>query len=331
MKRSITRPLVATILFAASLTRVESAHPPFIDWKNLHNPVLSYPNWSIKDVAMAHKDQVFYVFFSAFYEDGGQIRSHVVEVSTRDFRTFSSPIFNFDGEDEGWIGMCSPDVQRMGSQYVVTFNSWGDKPGKLDALFYITSSDLVHWSKRQPLAADLTASRRVIDAALAYARDGYYLIFKEGLKGMKPRLAFGKSLDGRFEFVESGYPNLLMEDGKENGLIHENYEFLNIDGKWRLLTTDYNPPHAYLYTREDDSKWLNWTRGYRLDIPQERFNTDNLDNAGALYDWRGADGYFYFIYAGRDERTTYLKRGWNRLALARSKDLVHWAVAGDMQ
>lgn len=318
------------LLFQLTPAGAQPRNHPFIDWGNLHNPILSYPNWSVKDVAMAYKDSVFYVFFSAFYMDHGQIRSHVVEVSTRDFRTFSEPIFNFDGEEEGWIGMCSPDVQFMDNEYVMTFNSWGDKPDKPDALFYMTSSDLAHWSSRKPLAAALTTNRRVIDAALARAEDGYYLIFKEGLKNQKPRMAFGKSLDGVFEFVQSGYPNLLMKDGKDNGLTHENYEFIQIDGKWRLLATDYNPPHPYLYA-QDNSNWLNWTAGYQLNIPTEKFNTNNVDNAGALYDWRSHDGYFYFIYAGRDENETYLKRGWNRLALARSKDLIHWSVAGQMQ
>ena len=95
---------------------------PFIDWQSLGNPVLSYPNWSIKDAAMAYRDGTFYVFFSAFYPERGQVRSHVVEVSTRDFKHFSEPIFNFDGEEEGWIGMCSPDVQRLGGKFVMTFN-----------------------------------------------------------------------------------------------------------------------------------------------------------------------------------------------------------------
>jgi hypothetical protein len=102
----------------------------FIDWNDLKNPVLSYPNWSVKDSAMAYRNGTFYVFFSAFYPDRGQVRSHVVEVSTPDFKHYSEPIFNFDGEEDGWIGMCSPDIQRLNGTYVMTFNSWGDKPGK---------------------------------------------------------------------------------------------------------------------------------------------------------------------------------------------------------
>jgi hypothetical protein len=103
-----------------------------------------------------------------------------------------------------------------------------------------------------------------------------------------------------------------------------------VDRKWRLLTTDYNPPSARLYTLENKRDWLKWGQGYELEIPVESFNTDNVANAAALYDCRKHDGYFYLIYAGRTEHKTYLHRGWNRLGLARSKDLIHWQPAGAM-
>jgi hypothetical protein len=149
------------------------------------------------------------------------VRSHVVEVSTPDFKHYSEPIFNFDGEEDGWLGMCSPDVQRLNGKYVMTFNSWGDKPGKPNQLFYRASDDLVHWTPRRTLGLNLTqaGNQRVIDAALA--------------------------------------------------------------------------------------------------------------PAAAVYDWRKYDGYYYVIYAGRNEGQTYAKRGWNQIALARSKDLIHWSVPGE--
>lgn len=303
---------------------------PLLDWKNLSNPVLSYPDWSIKDSAMAYRNHVFYVFFSAFYPKEGNTISHVVEVSTPNFKHFSAPILNFDGEEEGWIGMCSPDVQLLHGQYVMTLNSWGDKPGKPNELFYMTSPDLVHWSKRQTLALNLTGANRVIDAALAAADGGYYQIWKEGLPHgkMRPRLAFAKSLQGPFHYVGDGYPALLMANGKDDGLTHENYEFIQGDGKWYLLTTDYTPEGLYLYTLEPGSRWLKWTQGYQLDTPQEKFNTNNRDNAAAIYSARQYDGYYHLIYAGRTEGETFARRGWNRLGLARSKDLVHWSAAG---
>jgi hypothetical protein len=336
---------VAVFLSVSSSALLRAQQKPFMDWANIRNPVLSYPNWSVKDTAMTCRDGTFYVFFSAFYPERGQVRSHVVEVSTRDFKHFSDPIFNFDGEEDGWIGMCSPDVQRLYGRYVMTFNSWGDKPGKPNQLFYEISSDLVHWSTRKPLALNLTqeGEQRVIDAALAQADGGYYLVYKEQTPGIhtRPRIAFSSSLDGPFQYRGDGIAALLMKDGKDNGFSHENYEFLHTNGQWFLLTTDYlhnskNPQRydvqaPYLYALEPGSHWLNWAQGYTFDLPGEEFNRESIANAAALYDWRKSDGYYYLIYAGRNDGETYARRGWNQIGLARSKDLVHWSIPGQDQ
>jgi hypothetical protein len=239
--------------------------------------------------------------------------------------------------------MCSPDVQRLNGKYVMTFNSWGDKPGKPNQLFYITSDDLVHWTPRKTLGLNLTqaGNQRVIDAALAQADGGYYLVYKEQTPGIhsRPRMAFSTSLDGPFHYVGDGIVALLMKDGKDNGFFHENYEFLQANGQWYMLATDYlhnslnhdkyDVQAPYLYALEPGSHWLKWTGGYTLDLPQEKFNTESIANAAALYDWRKYDGYYYIIYAGRNDGQAYAKRGWNRIALARSKDLIHWSVPGE--
>ncbi len=333
----------ALIVIAATSMNLPAQKKPFIDWANLKNPVLSYPDWSVKDAAMAYRAGTFYVFFSAFYPDHGQVRSHVVEVSTKDFRHYSEPIFNFDGEEDGWIGMCSPDVQRLYGHYLMTFNSWGDKPGTPGQLFYMTSDDLVHWSPRKTLGQNLTqvGNQRPIDATLAEADGGYYLVYKEQTRGIhsRPRIAFSTSLDAPFHYAGDGIVALLMKDGKDNGFFHENFEFFHTNGQWYLLTTDYfhnqqNPikydvQAPYLYALERGSHWLTWNRGYTFDLPQEKFNTDSIANAAALYDWRKHDGYYYLIYAGRNEGQTYARRGWNQIGLARSKDLVHWSVPGN--
>lgn len=336
--------LVLALMLAVSFGRPAMAEKkPLIDWNGLKNPVLSYPNWSVKDTAMAYRNGTFYVFFSAFYAERGQVRSHVVEVSTADFKHYSEPIFNFDGEDDGWIGMCSPDVQQLYGKYVMTFNSWGDKPGKPNQLFYMTSDDLVHWTPRKALGLNLTqiGDQRVIDAALAQADGGYYLVYKEQTPGIhsRPRMAFSTSLDRPFHYVGDGIVDLLMKDGKDNGFFHENYEFLHTNGQWYMLTTDYlhnrqfhdkyDVQAPYLYALERGSHWLKWTRGYTFDLPQEKFNAESIANAAALYDWRKYDGYYYLIYAGRSEGQAYAKRGWNQIALARSKDLIHWSVPGE--
>ena len=327
--------------------RLNSQQLPFAAWSSLRNPVLSYRNWSVKDAAMAYRKGTVYVFFSAFYPDRGRVRSHVVEVSTSDFKDYSVPILMVDGADEGWSGMCSPDVQRIGGRYVMTFNSWGDKPGKPNELFYMTSADLNHWSRRKTLALNLTGTNRVIDPSIAGADGGYYLIWKEGPpRGqMRTRMAFAKTLEGPFHYVGDGYPALLLQGGKEDGLVHENYEFVHSGSHFYLLTTDYaqgSRTHSAaeselrwkaqgprLYQLKPASHWLIWFQGYRLQVPQETFNTVNRDNAAALYDWKQYDGYYYLIYAGVNERSSYARRGWNRLGLARSKDLVHWNIPGE--
>lgn len=325
MKRWFALAALTALSISAS-----GARKPFIQWNQLRNPVLLYPHWSIKDFAMAHRDGMFYVFFSAFYKDHGRVRSHVVEVSTRDFKRFSKPILDFDGESAGWIGMCSPDVQRLGQLWELSFNSWGDEPHRPDALFYMTSRDLVHWSKRFPLAPNLTA-RGAIDLSVTRANRGYFAVWKSGRKPqeMRVRMACAKALAGPWRFIGSGYATLNMADGKENGLIHENFEFIRINGALHLLSSDYpHGHHEYLYTLLDPAHPLKWGKGFELKIPAQSWNRMVPCDAAALYDWRHEDGYFYLIYAGRNEQTSYLHRGWNRMALARSKDLKHWVPAG---
>jgi len=322
-------------LFSVIVLSAAAAKPATIPWNQLRNSVLSYPNWSIKDPAVALQAGEFYVFFSAFYKDHGQIRSHVVEVSTRDFRTFSPPLMNFDGEESGWLGMCTPDVQRVGDVWVLAFNSWGDDPQRPDQLFYVTSRDLVHWSSRLPLAANLTAGQSVIGPSVTCDDHGCYGAWREGLEDypdkIRIRIAAAAKLNGPWHYVGSGYGSLKMANGRDNGLIHENYQFLRIDGVLHMLSDDYrdNLEGQYLYALLDPSHPLDWGKGFELKVPLQSFNRGIRCQAAALYDWRAQDGYFYLIYAGANEQTSYLGRGWNRLALARSRDLIHWFQAGE--
>lgn len=325
--------LAAWLFISLTVSLGMNAHAA-LNWTSLHNPVLSYPHWSIKDPAMAFQQGTFYVFFSAFYQDHGQIRSHVVEVSTPNFITYSPPLLNFDGGEAGWKGMCSPDVQKLGDVWELSFNSWGDDPKRPDQLFYMTSPDLVHWSSRRPLAENLTAGQSVIDLSVTSTGQRYYAVWRQGLEDyprtIRLRLASAKSLSGPWQFMGSGYATLNMPSGKENGLIHENYEFVWIDGVLHMLSDDYlgNNEGEYLYTFVNPAQPLTWGKGFELKVPGQSFNRLVRCFAAALYDWRKQDGYFYLLYAGCDEQTTYLGRGWNRLALARSQDLVHWFPAG---
>lgn len=329
----MTRFDIAMLVFSSIGLSVPVDARAFLNWSSLHNPVLSYPNWSIKDPAMAFQDGKFYVFFSAFYEDHGQIRSHVVEVSTSDFRTYSHPILNFDGEEAGWKGMCSPDVQKLGNVWELSFNSWGDDPARPNQLFTMTSADLFHWSARQPLAANLTAGQSVIDLSIASAGGSYYAVWRQGLEDypqdIRLRIATAKTLTGPWRFVGPGIATLNMASDHDNGFIHENYQFTWIDDVLHLLSDDYrdNVEGEYLYTLSQRDQPVSWGEGFELKIPGQSFNSLVRCFAASLYDWRKLDGYFYLIYAGCNEKQTYAGRGWNRLGLARSKDLIHWYPA----
>jgi hypothetical protein len=218
----------------------------------------------------------------------------------------------------------------------------------------------------------LTSDVRAIDAALAHENGNWYLAWKHDKTSC---FAVSKSLSCGWEFIGEGAGSLdsgndIDVDG--NAVNHENCQFLPIDGIWHLLSTDYSPHHPWLYRMKGDSRdvaaWAAWHQGRRLMIPSQRFNSipcdhpavtnkeielgvypcwdndqavhivDGLDNAAFVADWRDYDGYFYMIYAGKNEeghnrfRATATGGGWprglNRLGLARSADLKTWIPAG---
>ena len=350
LKKALIAGLLTTALFLTGVTgnAREVVRDPFIDWENLENPVLEYENWSIKDYAAAYRDGTFYVFYSAFYEDRGKTRSHVVEVTTKDWKTFSEPILHVDGREDGWTGMCSPNLTEAHGKYYLTFNSWGKKhPNEgTNDLFYMESEDLVNWSPYKRIAAEYTKDKTCIDVCILYENGKFYLFWKDDylmgddFRFKKTRLAVADNIDGPYELVGTGYPSLLMDYTRENGQHHENYCVFKSDGVWHMLTSDYGGPMrrgVWLYQLlghpAADYSYLTWGNGYAFNLKRGDWNPDDKANASAIYDWREHDGYFYLLFAGsKDEDASgyeYAGRGWNRLGLARSRDLVHWVMAGE--
>lgn len=333
-KRILKKAAVALSIIACTASGPACSAQLSANWSHLRNPVLSYPHWSIKDPSMAQQNAAYFVFFSAFYQDHGRLRSHVVEVGTRDFRKFSRPMLNFTGEPDGWFGMCTPDIQKFSNLWVLTFNSWGDNPRRPDQLFYKTSSDLVHWSPTHPLAPNLTTGLSVIGPSITRIGDLYYASWRQGTedfpRDIKVRIASAKNLDGPWSYSGSGDVSLRMVGGIDNDRIHENGQFIWIDNRLHMVSDDYRGDleGTFLYSLLDPSDPLSWGRGYELQIPVESFNRINCCEAASLYDWRRQDGYFYIIYDGANEQSTYEGRGWKSLGLARSRDLVHWFPAG---
>ena len=322
MKKVVS--LISILVLAISVAFIIS--PPVagfpIDWRNLYNPILQYGNWSIEDFAVEYKDGTFYVFFSAFYDDNGRIRSHVVEVSTLDFKSYSSPIINFDGEEAGWNGMTSPSITKIGTTYYLIFNSWRGKSGA-NRFFYKTSTDLLNWSSGySPLAAHLNTGVKSTDAAVAYANNKIYLAYN---RNQTPKMAVGSSMDAK-DFIH--IPNYNVTD-------QENFQFLYVDNKWRMVTNNISNhiPRVYTMTGSgaNDSDWADWGSYYNiLTTPRESFNTYLRANTAFIVDWRSFDGNFYLFYAGNTEISSYGGRGWNRMGISRNTILLNynWKVPG---
>lgn len=340
---SLCGGLVAAMLALLLGSPQAGARSAFIDWASLHNPFLQYADWSIKDACMAEHQGQFYVFFSAFYRDAGRVRSHLVEVKTTDFQNFSEPLLHLrdldadaDGQLDAWIGLCSPNLTHHRGTYYLTFNSWGDKEGQPNQLFFMSSKDLEIWSDPKPLARNLTQGWRSIDGAVAFDQDNIFLLWKGAPDGQTPRMAIGETMDGDFRFLGDGYPMFLTRNS-ESSDEHENYQFIRIQGKWRVLVTAMDWDHMpYLYTMagsgENALNWLNWVHGYKLEVPRQSFNTHTRANAAFLADWTARDGYVYLLYAGNDAAgDEFAGRGWNRLGLCRSKDLEHWMPLTDVK
>jgi hypothetical protein len=296
-----------------------------IPWRHVRNPMLSYPQWSIKDATLVAMGGEYFLFFDAAYEDRGRLRFHVCEVRSVDLQTFSEPLLVIDGAGDGWIGMASPEIHHDGERYLLTYNSWGDAPGRPNQFFVRSSTDPVHWGAERPLAANLTNGARAIDAAVAVDHGRHFLMFKQA---QTTRLAVSERLDGGYRWVGDGLPRFAR--GAAWGRWHENYQFFRRGGKWRLIATS-GSHDPYIYTLGGDgskeSDWLNWIDGYRVEIARQDFNTADSANSGSMVLGLPEAGPQYLLFAGNTEKTSYEGRGWNRLGLARTTDMRHFSPA----
>lgn len=272
------------------------------------NPV--YPDtglgWGVKDACVAFKDGVYYIYASAFFEDGGRERTHLIGVSTTDFKTFSQPLFCLDGQELGHIGLCSPNLAQRGGTYYMTYNSWGDQEGDPNQLYYATSTDLVHWEFNKPLARNLTQGRRSIDAAVWFTGDGVLLAYKDD---QTLRFAVADDIDA---------DNWTLVPSKVKAW-YENYCFAEEDGHLYMMATDRLHLPAILEMRNGD--YGDWRVVKRLMPPAQGFNTDERANAASVT-WIPEQGRWLMIYAGRTEGVSHAGRGDNRLALAQSERLL---------
>jgi hypothetical protein len=196
----------------------------------------------------------------------------------------------------------------------------------------------VHWSAPHRLAPALhpAPTERLIDAALAWTGHGLILGYKYSVLGDDHQhfeVAWSPSgrLDGPWRYV--GRPNISVY-----GDTIENYELFQIDGVWHLLGTSNNLDRPWLFTLAGDPAvpqgWLDWSPGRELEVPLEAWNRAvgipsvnfEQENAAYLCDARRVDGWFYLLYIGTNELSTYGGWGHTKLGIARSRDLVVWEV-----
>ncbi|MFO8056409.1 MAG: GH92 family glycosyl hydrolase [bacterium] len=311
----------------------------FIDWENLENPVLAAPNRMLKDQAVIYKESAdtFYIFPSNRFDENDPQRKTRKECfyRTRDFKTYECihdpdlKVFH-NSPNPG-----SPDVTRIGDKWYMVFQAGaGDY---FRRLYYSTSEDLEDWSPARKLAPGNHPDQRQIDGALA-RHHGYYFLGYKGDQTFYVTRSREKKLDG--EWLP---PVKVSVDGGWA----ENYQFLKLEGSWRMMATARDPSkfwktliggaytgnhEPYLFEMQGDGTrlehWANWKDRRRLEVPYEDWNQVMHANSSYLCDFREYDGHFYLFYAGSNDSESFQGRGHGKIGVARSRDLITWDTPG---
>jgi hypothetical protein len=291
-------------------------------WAAVRNPILGFEELAIKDAFLVEHAGTWHLGYSEISDQ--PFRFRLGFASSPDLREFETAP-TLDQPETG--GLASPNVVRApDGRYVMTYNSHTrDVGATLNKLYYRTSLDLVTWSEpaRFHIGGADGDQERLIDGALAFTETGVFLAFK---REQQAHLAHAPSLDGPWTLVGRLEPTNL-----------ENCQFLQIDGVWHLLATTIPLLHAPALHRldgdaQDPSAWLQWSLVRELEIPAQAWNDGPfLDheraNASYLVDRRASDGFFYLLYAGSTDLSSFEGRGHSSLGLARSVDLETWEAA----
>jgi hypothetical protein len=316
----------------------------FIDWASLRNPVLQMEDRSLKDMAVAYNPATdeFYIFSSTRFEvdDPGRETKERYFFITKDwqsYETFTDAHLNGPGYGPG-----SPDLTFIDGLWYMTYQLGTFVGGDARVLWYSTSSSLRDWSAARELAPELLdPALRNIDGALAKEGDYFYLGWKRIQQFFVTR-SLNPTVDGQW---------LPAQQASAAGAFAENFQFIKIDGEWRMIATGQEPgpyrcpqnPQFLFYTCNHEpfiyrmeqgngdqlEDWTSWVDKRHLTVPYEDWNTIMHANSGYLVDWREYDGYFYLFYAGSDDGDRFELRGHGKIGVARSRDLIHWRAAGE--
>ena len=128
---------------------------------------------SLKDPALAYSSGRFFLFVSDFSGPINALDSHLVGVSTTDFRQYDLVLDHADG--------ASPTLFSEGGKHYLCFCSgFGLNSRHGHKLWVSTSTDLRSWSTPVPLASAVTGGARAIDPALGRVDGRLWLVYKEG-------------------------------------------------------------------------------------------------------------------------------------------------------
>jgi hypothetical protein len=330
-----------SVLFTAALCLIhlESAaqtarvKKPFLDWKSLRNPILAVEDRMLKDASIVYRDGWFWLYSSTRLDEG-DTRDWASEwqfYRSRDLRNWVP--FRPRGLQTTKGHPDSPDVSQVAKRFFMVYQS--EDPTRDRRLFWSESTNLRDWTRGKPLAPTFRPKERLIDGALAWHDSFFYLAGKATQQFWVSR---AKSMDGPWdEPIQAG----------ADGEWAENFQFLNIDGVWRMVATGRQPAdwkprgggtytgshEPYIYKMEGPGTslehWSKWTNRTLLSVPFEKWNTVMHANSAFLCDWRQHDGWFYLFYAGSTDDQRFAKRGHGKIGVARSRDLATWYVAGD--
>lgn len=322
--------VLVVVLFVLNIGAVEPAS--VLDWNAVTNPILSYPDRMLKDPAVVYRDGFFYLFCSTrFAETDGQ---PIPFYRSSDLVTFEEL---YDDNLCGGVG--SPNVFRHDDRYVMVFQK--SVPGSDDPdyrrLFYATSDDLLAWSEMKPLAHELHPTLRCIDATVAFDHGRFVLGYKAWQVFY---VSESPSLEGPWSEPIRAWPGGEFDWA-------ENYQFIMIDGVWRMVATARPPAgwpkpsfinayvgqhEPFIYTIDGDGSellhWARWTEKKHLEVPTEAWNQIMHANSTTLLDLREEDGYVYLFYAGANDGEAFDGRGHGKIGVARSRDFVVWDVPG---
>ena len=312
----------------------------FIDWANVSNPVVSWPDRRIKDQFMALHEDAFYVFGSVNFADDDPDRDGKFPtfVRSHDWRTWEEFPVPFGG-------FASPDLTRhQGLWYVVMQRGDPDYPENR-ALWMTTTPDFFAWSPLTEIAPNVLSDRSIIDGALAHTAGRTHLLLKwrvEDIPWVAITSANDLSIPWDFDQRLTAGNDHPFHGFAENG------QFIEIDGRFRMLATARDPegfrcgsiytcshePFLYDFASGDGTNpedWTEWRHKTQLRIPYEDWNPVMHANTGFLSDWREQDGFFYLSYSGSADSERFQGRGHGKIGLARSRDLLHWRLPGDLR